>query len=51
MTHTILLIATAMAALAAISTIPLNRRRRHRIRRLAKDATRWTTDPDHGVFA
>lgn len=51
MTHTVLLIATAIAALAAISIVlPFNRRRRHRLRRLAFDATR-RTDPDHGVFA
>lgn len=50
MTHTFLLIASAVAALAAISALPLNRRRKHRIRRLAKDATSWS-DPEHGVFA
>lgn len=51
MTHAILLIATAIAALAALSIVlPLNRRRRHRLRRLAFDATRGT-DPEHGVFA
>ncbi len=50
MTQTILLIASAVAAVAALSTVPFTRRRRHRIRKLVKDVTSWT-DPEPGVFA